>query len=235
MAAAEICLDEVLGDALDNAFFENLDMDDFDSLENAGGVGTKKKSSGNSGEQPDSFSRIDPSMPATYLRQHFPNFPGFHNAFECEIQEGQMLYLPAGWFHEVTSFSGPSTKESTQTHLALNYWMYPPDELSFEGFNRPYSSEYWPDMWASRELRYSQSLKLKNDQPRKGNQGVKKKHERHHHVHGSDCDCHTGSIKVRDITSGEHNHFLRGIRGMFGYGRRQHLHRFVNVRFRRYK
>jgi hypothetical protein len=53
-----------------------------------------------------------------------------------------MLYLPAGWFHEVTSYSSASgpvpgavTGSSTGagldgcTHLALNFWYHPPDGL----------------------------------------------------------------------------------------------------------
>lgn len=229
MAAAEDRLDQVLGDALDDAFLQSPDIDDFECLQNAGR--SLQELLENPGESPDSFSRIDPGKPARYLRQHFPKFPGFENALECEIQEGQMLYLPAGWFHEVTSFSGSGTSHS---HLALNYWMHPPDVLDpgCKGLDRPYSSEYWADVWASRELRYLQNpTRRKNDQPRKDNTRIEKKRRHHHHEHGSGCDCHEGVINVRNSTPGERNHFLRGIRGMFGYGRRQHLHRFVNLRF----
>lgn len=31
----------------------------------------------------------------------------------------------AGWFHEVTSYA----TEGCPTHLALNYWYHPPDNL----------------------------------------------------------------------------------------------------------
>jgi hypothetical protein len=66
-----------------------------------------------------------------------------------EIVAGQMLYLPAGWFHEVTSQSSvevtsqggvegsshtgvPSAvatapSEGRAGHMALNYWVHPPD------------------------------------------------------------------------------------------------------------
>ena len=58
---------------------------------------------------------------------------------------GQMLYLPAGWFHEVTSFS---SKESS-THLAINYWFHPPDNLQAgeAGFTKPYRSGYWASVY----------------------------------------------------------------------------------------
>ena len=71
---------------------------------------------------------------------------------DAEVSAGEVLYLPAGWFHEVTSMSTPTTsttpaaatgtnerdnKETTRTvtktaggggggHLALNYWFHPP-------------------------------------------------------------------------------------------------------------
>ena len=56
-----------------------------------------------------------------------------------EVKAGEMLYLPAGWFHEVTSFSG----ERDNLHMALNYWMYPPTTGSFD---RPYEDGFWSHM-----------------------------------------------------------------------------------------
>eukprot|EP00958_Prasinococcus_capsulatus_P009334 scaffold910_cov396-Prasinococcus_capsulatus_cf.AAC.55 len=66
-----------------------------------------------------------------------------------------MLYLPAGWFHEVTSFSCEGNLEDVTEnahmgrspfHMALNYWFYPPDvpEGSFE---KPYQGSHWPRIW----------------------------------------------------------------------------------------
>ena len=54
-----------------------------------------------------------------------------------------MLYLPAGWFHEVTSLG-------EKGHMAFNYWSHPPDNLdpSLAGFARPYTRGYWPAIWA---------------------------------------------------------------------------------------
>jgi hypothetical protein len=48
----------------------------------------------------------------------------------------------------VTSFGGPSEGG----HLALNYWFHPPDNLQPgpAGFRQPYSSGYWPALWADR-------------------------------------------------------------------------------------
>ena len=57
-----------------------------------------------------------------------------------------MLYLPCGWFHEVTSF----TAADSSTHLALNYWLHPPDSLQPGGFAKPYSLDFWPSLWCKR-------------------------------------------------------------------------------------
>lgn len=55
-----------------------------------------KKSKG----APSNFSRVDPSLPRAELAERFPLFL---EAESCtvEVEAGQMLYLPAGWFHEV--------------------------------------------------------------------------------------------------------------------------------------
>lgn len=38
----------------------------------------------------------------------------------CELNEGEVLYLPAGsWFHEVTT---KSRDEKQLVHAALNFW-----------------------------------------------------------------------------------------------------------------
>ena len=50
------------------------------------------------------------------------------------LKAGQSLYLPAGWFYEVTS-------ESTKSHyhMALNYWFHPPDKL--DDYDCPYTDK----------------------------------------------------------------------------------------------
>jgi hypothetical protein len=68
----------------------------------------------------------------------------------CEIDAGQMLYLPASWFHEVTSYSAAKVA-TDKGHLALNYWMFPPD-------NPQYEMPYWDDFW---ERRWSMLLEEK--------------------------------------------------------------------------
>jgi hypothetical protein len=64
---------------------------------------------------------------------------------EVTLKAGEMLYLPAGWFHEVKSTGG-----GKEGHLAFNYWFHPPDGTTFE---KPYSSDFWPNDWKKRNLR----------------------------------------------------------------------------------
>jgi hypothetical protein len=59
------------------------------------------------------FSTLDarsdgPEQGGAYFSEQHPTFTHF------DLQEGDMLYLPTGWFHQVTSKQG--------RHMALNYW-----------------------------------------------------------------------------------------------------------------
>lgn len=71
-------------------------------------------------------------------------FPLFKKAKEtiCEVKAGQMLYLPASWFHEVTSFS-----DDDKFHCAMNYWVYPPHIGG--NFDQPYEDQFWQRRWES--------------------------------------------------------------------------------------
>lgn len=154
---------------------------------------------------PPSFSQVDLSLPEAQLRREFPRFPGVDAASVVVLQAGDMLFLPAGWFHEVTSFGGagescvlcvgvaevlcgerrvapqpcacpqpcqsahpqlhplllraPSCSCCAHTasgldggHLAVNFWFHPPDNLDpgKAGFKNPYTSPYYPSVWANR-------------------------------------------------------------------------------------
>lgn len=57
------------------------------------------------------------------------------------LKAGEMLYLPASFFHEVVSFN----TDHSDHHLAINYWYYPP---SSDGtFGTPYEDDYWIERW----------------------------------------------------------------------------------------
>ncbi len=116
-------------------------------------------------DEPRSFSRIRPADLHEYFgidakskkskkeakrakRLHKPSkfeseedtplpLEGCPQPIEVRLEAGQMLYLPASWFHEVTSFSGPAvgasgkkSAEDAQFHMALNYWFHPPDAIT---------------------------------------------------------------------------------------------------------
>ena len=93
---------------------------------------------------PANFSRVDSSLPAAELEARFPLFKQALDrgaAVEVTLRAGQMLYIPAGWFHEVRSRATQEQEEKEWGgHLALNYWFHPPDGPSFE---QPYASDFW--------------------------------------------------------------------------------------------
>jgi hypothetical protein len=93
-------------------------------------------------KNPNNFSMIDPNLldNEKELYEKYPLMQTAKSAF-CEVHAGQMLYLPASWFHEVRSLGCDGG------HLALNYWFHPPDASDFE---RPYSSDFWPNDYRER-------------------------------------------------------------------------------------
>jgi len=153
LKAAQEQLEGVLDAELEDAL--GMGPDDFDDMEEDLDEGEEEEEEGpgirvaNEENDPPSFSRVNMSLPPASLRKQFPKFPGVDAALECVVEAGQMLYLPAGWFHEVTSFgsAGPNSG-----HLAFNYWFHPPDHLdaSYQGFHRPYTSDYYPAIWRER-------------------------------------------------------------------------------------
>ena len=119
--------------------------------------------------EPQSFSRIpphelhrclnipdDPSRPMSEQANGTANsrnkkaracepysiMPDCPRPIEVFLKPGQMLYLPASWYHEVTSSSSPPFGQQqdsdgqapggSKVHMALNYWFHPPDALEFE-------------------------------------------------------------------------------------------------------
>lgn len=88
-------------------------------------------------KNPNNFSRIpvDALLDKKELAKNFPDFLDA-DAIYCTVEEGQALYLPASWFHEVQSFGGEGG------HLAMNYWFHPPD--ADNNFEKPYTTDFWP-------------------------------------------------------------------------------------------
>ena len=132
--------------------------DDYSEEEEEGSAG-EESSSGSEDEDdddddeskdPPSFSTLDPREPA-----HAALLP-MHRSATVEVGPGDLLYLPCGWFHEVSSSSSsPSSPSSSSSasesicsplHLALNFWFYPPDRARANPQN-PYSRPYWRELF----------------------------------------------------------------------------------------
>ncbi|PSR70441.1 hypothetical protein PHLCEN_2v13692 [Hermanssonia centrifuga] len=125
------------------------DSDGEDEGEEDGGIDSASDSE-DKDDEPSSFSRI----PAALIHEHlklpstavlpsgvsaadFPDLKKTPAPFVVELNAGEMLYLPASWWHEVTSSSGSA--EGNVVHMAFNYWFYPPDQL--DAFEEPYEDK----------------------------------------------------------------------------------------------
>ena len=97
--------------------------------------------------EPPSFSRIPTALvhqhlglpttavaPSSVTKDDFPNLQKTPAPFVVHLDAGEMLYLPASWWHEVTSSS--SADDPEPIHMAFNYWFYPPNK--FDDFEQPY-------------------------------------------------------------------------------------------------
>jgi hypothetical protein len=104
-----------------------------------------------SAQLPDGGEVVDSTTPPSFSRAHRfdhhdpAEFPLLATAQRSivDIEPGDLLYLPAGWFHEVLSFGGEPSGESAG-HLAVNYWFHPPDTTDFQA---PYSDNLWEREW----------------------------------------------------------------------------------------
>ncbi|EJF58902.1 Clavaminate synthase-like protein [Dichomitus squalens LYAD-421 SS1] len=104
--------------------------------------------------EPSSFSRIPTAhlhryldipttaaIPPDFSASTFPALQKAAAPYVVELSAGEMLYLPASWWHEVTSTSAPPSaghghNSGADVHMAFNYWFYPPDAL--DHFEAPY-------------------------------------------------------------------------------------------------
>jgi hypothetical protein len=102
---------------------------------------------------PLNFSSVNCKLPIDRLKVEYPLYvDALQHELLVEINEGEMLYLPCGWFHEVTSRSKPSSSDGfsmSPHHQAINYWFHPPDGLTYES---PYSDNFWRKNWEARNF-----------------------------------------------------------------------------------
>lgn len=118
---------------------DSNESDDFDGDDEDGKVTFVDKTVKN----PDNFSQMDSQIlnDQKELKSKYPKFLNAKAAF-CHVEEGDMLYLPASWFHEVTSMGG--------LHMAINYWFHPPDAPN--NFEKPYTSDFWTNDFKLRSI-----------------------------------------------------------------------------------
>ncbi|KAL7546932.1 hypothetical protein ACHAWF_010267 [Thalassiosira exigua] len=96
-------------------------------------------------KNPNNFSRVEADIldDEEKLRESYPEFLDAKVAW-ASLSPGRILYLPASWFHEVTSYASPGGRSG---HIAVNYWFHPPDGDSYRA---PYSTPFWANDFAAR-------------------------------------------------------------------------------------
>lgn len=205
--------EEELDDVLMRALQTGGDLDDEEDAGDGDGGGT---------QDPDSFSMVDLKLTDKQLRQKFPLFPGKSAAIYADIKEGDVLYLPAGWFHEVISFGS----RNGNVHCAVNYWFYPPDNINNkdeDGYKRPYVSLYWPEFWKEREARYRSD----------GGVDLMMMEEHEEDDCSSEEEEETASSSEEEDDDREMSPLpptQKMVYGYFGYGRRRELFRFIGLK-----
>lgn len=120
---------------------------------------------------PPSFSKVpptilhmdkiqDPSIKRHIEQNALKRWPNFFkaNRITVDLNPGEMLYLPTGWFHEVTSFGKNNSKNNSDNiHIAVNYWMMPPTS---DAIDRPYLDSYWTDYFAKQQQALNEARDL---------------------------------------------------------------------------
>ncbi|PFH35088.1 TBC domain-containing protein [Besnoitia besnoiti] len=155
IAEAEAELDELLGQALEEG------CDDESEDEAASTASDDDEASGNAlragrlvseGETPAHFclgNTRDTGRGGASAAEAITLDNVLSKYWEVDMQAGDMLYLPAGWFHEVHSFSSLSEDSEKDRaphadfHMALNFWFHPP--LFGASYEAPYEDAYWED------------------------------------------------------------------------------------------
>ena len=137
------------------AEFGGEDRDDGDSDEDSSEADANHQASAHGASSSEATTELKPTTtPLHFSRVNLSEspeaisakFPKFAEALEATVtlRAGEMLYLPAGWFHEVTS---ESVAGDGEYHMAFNYWFHPPDAPHYES---PYTSSFWTWDWQKR-------------------------------------------------------------------------------------
>lgn len=112
---AELELEEAMDALIDVEADEGMDV--CNQTEEIIDGGTKSRLVDKTVKNPNNFSKIPTKIldDVSNFHQEYSNLQKATMAY-CNLNPGDMLYLPASWFHEVTSYGDGGC------HLALNYW-----------------------------------------------------------------------------------------------------------------
>ncbi len=116
--------------------------DDFDDNTEGAVAAKTAAADASKGNTPQNFSAVDLRQAEDVIERKFPGFTALPRS-KAVITPGRMLYLPAGWFHEVRSQG-----VAHGGHLAFNFWFHPPASHDFDG---PYLDGYWQHKFHSRK------------------------------------------------------------------------------------
>eukprot|EP00978_Attheya_sp_CCMP212_P033867 scaffold138915_cov42-Attheya_sp.AAC.2 len=153
--------EEALEDALEQVLGTEMGQDDDGDNSNEGqdfwtAMGKKTNNCDGSVEEETEFSEEEDSDDEEAPPEKLNNFSTIESGVakdipraQVKVQAGDILFLPAGWFHSVTSYSAAVNGENTEeeAHCAFNYWLHPPDNNDFD---QPYQSGFWPSDWSDR-------------------------------------------------------------------------------------
>lgn len=109
----------------DDDFADFDGVDDYDELNETPPESESDESEGEDVGEDGGKTLTDKSDPPSFSRvdyERLDEFPLFKGAIPMEftVSAGEALYLPAGWFHDVSS------QETGSGHVAFNYWFHPP-------------------------------------------------------------------------------------------------------------
>ena len=112
---AELELEEAMDALIDVEADEGMDV--CNQTEEIIDGGSKSRLVDKTVKNPNNFSKIPTKIldDVSNFHQEYSNLQKATMAY-CNLRPGDMLYLPASWFHEVTSYGDGGC------HLALNYW-----------------------------------------------------------------------------------------------------------------
>jgi hypothetical protein len=133
---SEFAIDKALEEKFGNLFESEEHIDKALESQLDAEIDFERRKKRKKQENPPSFSKI----PAGFLHNGSRSDDRDLNRAEVILNPGDALFLPASWFHEVTSWSDGISK----VHMAVNYWCNPPSNESLTESGCFYVDDMWP-------------------------------------------------------------------------------------------